>query len=462
VLSFDWFGPTAARPAAVTTVFPASIPQIDDRTVPVERARIFHVVQMARRGLSLLASRPEVAGGRLGVFGISWGGFVTWLVNGLDPRVRAAIPVFGSGITAAPTAGDRAWRAAFQPEHFVTAAHGPVLFLNGTNDFFGHVPDARRLCGRLPVAHRVLLAPNENHGLWPEMLPTAMAWWDHHLKDGPALPAGPRLVLAQAGGQVRVAVVDPEAVRVAVYFSYGTPARAPGGFWREVRVAGPGPFSAVVPLWREVSRLQVLALSYYADGSVLTGFPEALAIAGTGLTPVTGDFTHQLYDPADGISPWFSQWRWRRTEILPIAGRLEVVVAGQEGRSYLHFQSGRPRIETDPGFDLMLRSPGCPLVAKHEVQALELELILPEGGTGEITASAAGDNEIIETGPSWTARRVIPPRPGAQLLRWGVEEFQGVGEAAGRPFDFHSLNQLGLKLWWPGATSPLIGRIRLT
>ena len=461
VLSFDWFGPTAARSPEVTTVFPAVIPQIDDRAVPVERTRIFHAVHIARRGLSLLASRPEVDGARLGVFGISWGGFMTWLVNGQDRRVKAAIPVFGSGITVAPTEQDRAWRAAFQPEHVAATQHGAVLFLNGTNDFFGHVADAQRLCGRLPVEHRALLAPNENHGLWPEMLPTAVAWWNHHLKAGPALPAGPRLALSQEAEQMGVTVVDPAAIRVVVYYSYGTADRAPGGFWREAKVAGERTFSAVVPLWQGVSRLQVLALAHYADGSVLSGFPETREIAGAGLKPPPEEITHRLYDPADGISPWFSQWRWRRTEILPTVGRLEIITAGEQGKSYLRFDRGRALAEGEPGFDLMLRSPSCPLVAKAGRRVLELELIVPEGGTCEVTASAAGDNDILEAGPSWSARQAILPRPGAQTIRFAPEEFQGDASTAGQAFGFGSLNQLRLRLWWPGTVRPLVGRIRL-
>ena len=460
VLSFDWFGPTAARPPGVTTAFPAAIPQIDDRTGPVERARIFHVVRMARQALSVLAERPEVAGDRLGVFGISWGGFITWLVNGVDPRVKAAIPVFGSGITAVPTPEDRAWLAAFQPEHVVAAQHGPVLFLNGTNDFFGRVADAARLCGGLPVAHRALLAPNENHGLWPEMLPTAAAWWDHHLRGAPDLPAGPRLTLRETAGQVNVTVTAAAALRVAVYFSYGTAARAPGGFWREARGTGGPPFSAIVPLWQGVSRLQVLALAHYADGSGLSGFPVTLAIGGAGLKPAPRELTHRLYDPAEGISPWFSQWRWRRTEILPIDGRLEVVSAGDEGRSYLRFERGRALAAGEAGFDLMLRTPACPLVTKAGLRALEVELILPEGGTVEVTASAAGDNDLIETGPIWCARQTMGPRPGVQVVRFAVEDFQG-GTRADPPFDFRSLHQLGLRLGWPGAATPLVGQIRL-
>jgi dienelactone hydrolase len=396
VLSFDWFGPTAERPAGITTVFPAVIPQIDDRTVSLERARIHHVVRMARRGLSLLAARPEVRGGRLGVMGISWGGIVTWLLNALDSRVRAAIPVFGCGFSVEPMENERAWFAAYQPEHFAARQLAPVLYLNGTNDLSGFLPMARKLFDDIPVEKRTFLGPNENHGLWPETLLTASNWLDHYLKDAPALPPGPVISVRCAVETAHVTGVAEGAEAVEVYFSYGTDTQPPGGFWHEARTAGRSEFSAVVPLWRGVRRLEVLALARYPDGSVLTGFPESVDVAGMVPVGAPEKFTRRLYAPEDGISPWFSQWRWRRTEILPIEGRLEVSAWNGPGNAWLRFIPGKTPAAGEPVFALMLRSPGCSLVEKAGIRSLEVELLMPEGGSCEVTASAAGINDSFE------------------------------------------------------------------
>jgi cephalosporin-C deacetylase-like acetyl esterase len=48
------------------------------------------------RGLDLLAARPEVDPGRLGVTGISGGGAVTWWIAAGDERVRVSAPVCGT------------------------------------------------------------------------------------------------------------------------------------------------------------------------------------------------------------------------------------------------------------------------------------------------------------------------------------------------------------------------------
>ena len=52
------------------------------------------------RGLDLLAQRPDVDAGRLGVTGISGGGAVTWWIAAADQRVKVAAPVCGTSTLA--------------------------------------------------------------------------------------------------------------------------------------------------------------------------------------------------------------------------------------------------------------------------------------------------------------------------------------------------------------------------
>jgi len=49
------------------------------------------------RGLDLLAQRSDVDEERMGVTGISGGGAYTWYVAAIDPRIKAAAPVCGTG-----------------------------------------------------------------------------------------------------------------------------------------------------------------------------------------------------------------------------------------------------------------------------------------------------------------------------------------------------------------------------
>jgi dienelactone hydrolase len=107
----------------------------------------YHAVANVIRGHSLLASLPEVDPARIAITGISWGGYLTCIVAGLDHRLKAAVPVYGCGFLgdnsvwkdgslARMTPEARAlWLKTFDPSQYLGATECPTLFLNGTHDF---------------------------------------------------------------------------------------------------------------------------------------------------------------------------------------------------------------------------------------------------------------------------------------------------------------------------------------
>ena len=68
--------------------------QVDE---PVEDHWTYHAIADVVLAHSLLRSLPEVDADRIGVTGISWGGYLTCIVSGVDPRFRFAVPVYGCG-----------------------------------------------------------------------------------------------------------------------------------------------------------------------------------------------------------------------------------------------------------------------------------------------------------------------------------------------------------------------------
>lgn len=106
----------------------------------------YHAVAAVLRGHSLLAAQPEVDRSRIGITGISWGGYLTCIVAGLDDRLKVAVPVYGCGFLN----GNSAWLARFEkmsesqrqrwvdyfdPSRYLSGVNCPILFLNGSNDF---------------------------------------------------------------------------------------------------------------------------------------------------------------------------------------------------------------------------------------------------------------------------------------------------------------------------------------
>jgi dienelactone hydrolase len=57
----------------------------------------YHTVADVILANSLLRTQPSVDPDRIGVTGISWGGFLTCIVAGLDDRLCFAVPVYGCG-----------------------------------------------------------------------------------------------------------------------------------------------------------------------------------------------------------------------------------------------------------------------------------------------------------------------------------------------------------------------------
>lgn len=125
----------------------------------------YHAVAAVLRAHSLLASRPEVDKDRIGVTGISWGGYLTCIVAGIDDRLKVAVPVYGCGFLhensywleprfAKMTAEQRdRWVNFFDPSRYLAGVSCPILFLNGSNDF-AYPMDSYKKCYQL-VAERL-------------------------------------------------------------------------------------------------------------------------------------------------------------------------------------------------------------------------------------------------------------------------------------------------------------------
>lgn len=117
----------------------------DASTAPAEDQWPYHAVADAIIAHSLLRERPGVDPNRIGVTGISWGGYLTCLISGLDDRLKFAAPVYGCGFLGDNSVwadeirrlGEpgRKWLALWDPSHYLPDGKMPKLWVTGTNDF---------------------------------------------------------------------------------------------------------------------------------------------------------------------------------------------------------------------------------------------------------------------------------------------------------------------------------------
>lgn len=133
---------------------------------PVTDQWVYHAVADVLLAHSLLRSLPEVDPERTGVTGISWGGYLTCIAAGVDPRFKFAAPVYGCGfledgsimgdaIRLLPEDQRQTWRDLWEPSVYLPRAEMPILWVTGTNDF-GFPLDSLRRSYRLPTGPRTL------------------------------------------------------------------------------------------------------------------------------------------------------------------------------------------------------------------------------------------------------------------------------------------------------------------
>jgi len=185
----------------------------------------YHAVSAVIRGVSLLAALPEVDHRRIGITGLSWGGYLTCIIAGLDDRLKVAVPVYGCGFLGdnsywttrslaqmRPEARER-WLRDFDPSQYLGGVHCPILFLNGANDF-AYPLDSYRASYRLVPAkfrHVSVVLGLPHHHIWT--FDEVDVFVDSVLRGGAPLPRlGPPKI---DGDRVSARVISPDSVKQA-------------------------------------------------------------------------------------------------------------------------------------------------------------------------------------------------------------------------------------------------------
>ncbi|MCA9155921.1 MAG: acetylxylan esterase, partial [Planctomycetales bacterium] len=160
----------------------------------------YHAVANVLLAHSLIREFPEVDGDRTAVTGISWGGYLTCIVAGVDSRFKAAVPVYGCGHLhehsawlsrfdrMTPEQRDR-WVTLWDPSRYLPAVSMPILFVNGTNDF-AYPLDSYMKCYRLvPGDKQMRVTVNMPHSHPAGWNPSEIGLFvDQHLRGGDPLP----------------------------------------------------------------------------------------------------------------------------------------------------------------------------------------------------------------------------------------------------------------------------------
>jgi len=213
----------------------------------------YWAVAAVLRGHSMLAAQPEVDAARIGVTGISWGGYLTCIAAGVDERLRLAVPVYGCGflhensawleiLARMPAADRELWIRTFDPSRYLPGARLPMLWVNGTNDFAYPLDSYRKSYRAAPGPRTLCVTVGMDHGHEAGWAPMEIGLFaDHYLRGGEALPRlGP---VRLEGGRTLAAGAGGDGLRAGVHWTEETgpwpqrrwqsaPARVQGGVVR--------------------------------------------------------------------------------------------------------------------------------------------------------------------------------------------------------------------------------------
>ena len=225
---------------------------------PFENQWSYHAVANVLLAHSLLLSFDEVDVERTGVTGISWGGYLTCIVAGVDARFKFAMPVYGCGylrdnsVWKASEFGKMSqaqsdkWHKLWDPSSYLASARMPVAFLNGTNDFAYPMDSYAKSCALVRTEKNYSIQLRMPHGHifdFQEFFHFA----DQYLKGGVPMPviSRPELKDGQLTTKVKAAT---RLVSARLHFTTGPHAQNKTRPWkmRELsieknRIQGEGP-----------------------------------------------------------------------------------------------------------------------------------------------------------------------------------------------------------------------------
>lgn len=220
----------------------------DPRTAP-----IYHGAVALLKAVSYLESRAEVDKERIGMAGSSWGGFFTTLMAGIDPRLKVAACLYGTGSLQLgnawwdgasqngrkqPSPADRErWSKTLDPAWRLSTTTTPIAWFTGTNDEFYLMPCVMRTFDIAAGAKHLMFAPNWHHALPPRLSDDQVyAWLDTYLQQKPGFPQVSPVVVKQESGRLMAQWgFQGDAIAADLIASYGDAGNWRGRYWHTLK-----------------------------------------------------------------------------------------------------------------------------------------------------------------------------------------------------------------------------------
>ena len=212
----------------------------------------YHAVAAVLRGHSLLASCDGVDSKRIGITGISWGGYLTCIVAGIDDRLKVAVPVYGCGFIyensypgwlerfakMKPDVRAR-WISLFDPSIYLPGVRCPILFVSGTNDFAYPLDSYQKSYRLVPGQVNLRIEVNMPHGHAPGWTPKEIGLFvDSVLTGGDPLPRLGRMTTVNGRASAAFVAKQPVVKAQLHYTSDTVPWQSRKWISKDAKIAG--------------------------------------------------------------------------------------------------------------------------------------------------------------------------------------------------------------------------------
>jgi hypothetical protein len=160
---------------------------------PYQDQWTYHAIADIILANSLLRSFPEVDPDRIGLTGVSWGGYLTCIASGVDNRFKFAVPVYGCGFLGEDSAWvpefkqmgkerSELWLKQWDPAEYLKNTRIPIMWVTGTNDA-AYFMDSLQKSYQLPLGPKTLhvtIKMPHGHGGYSENPPEIHALADSY------------------------------------------------------------------------------------------------------------------------------------------------------------------------------------------------------------------------------------------------------------------------------------------
>ena len=246
VLAVDWIG------AGRSSEIPGKSPWLNAMRFDgdVRDSWQYHNLRALWQAKEFLLSQPDTDPEQLMCLGGSWGGFYSWLLAGLDDRIKYIFPTFGCGfldteargvwesyfISMGPEKAEQ-WRRAFDPGRRVHRMKAKVFYQQATNDRFYTMVASMETYRRVQTEKRLVMVYNQDHLTEPyHGQDTAMVRGVLDGRESEVMPEMRSVRWIPDTNLVEIDVRNPveEQLRVSVVYSAGSYTKSFARYWREV------------------------------------------------------------------------------------------------------------------------------------------------------------------------------------------------------------------------------------